>query len=67
MAGMSIKENAIVAGITAFIFTLILLTIQSATGHKSWILSAALSLLIITVLIAFIEKSRLKNNEKSVH
>jgi len=62
-----IKETAVLAGIIIFIFTLILVTIQSATGHKSWLLSSALSLLALVIIFMFIEKSRLKNHEKSVH
>ncbi len=67
MPEISVKETAVLAGITVFIFTLVLLTIQSATGHKSWLLSSALSLLVMVLFFVFIEKSRLKNNEKFVH
>ncbi|MBI2558244.1 hypothetical protein HYW20_02890 [Candidatus Woesearchaeota archaeon] len=67
MQKKGIMETAVLAGITVFIFTLILLTIQSATGHKSWLLSSALSLLALVIIFMFIEKSRLKNHEKFVH
>jgi len=50
MQKKGIMETAVLAGITVFIFTLILLTIQSATGHKSWLLSLALSLLALVII-----------------
>lgn len=63
MPEISIKEIAVLAGMIIFIFTLILLTIQSATGHKSWLLSSALSLLMMIMFFTLVEKSRLKNHE----
>jgi len=62
-----IMETAVIVGKIIFIFILILLTIQSATGHKSWVWSSALSLLAMAMILTFFEKSRLKNNEKFVH
>ncbi len=67
MQKKAIMETAVLTGIIIFIFTLILVTIQSATGHKSWLLSSALSLLVIVIIFMFVEKSRLKNHEKFMH
>ena len=67
MQKKNIMETAVLAGIIIFIFTLVLLTIRAATGHKSWILSSALSMLIMVVLLTFVEKSRLRYNEKFMH
>ncbi|MEK6983326.1 MAG: hypothetical protein AABX33_02035 [Nanoarchaeota archaeon] len=67
MQKKGVMEIAVLAGTTIFIYTLILLTIQSATGHKSWLLSSALSLVVMAMIFMVIEKSRLKNHEKFVH
>lgn len=66
MAQQSIKEIAVFIVTTIFIFTLILLTIQSITGHKSWFLSVVISFVIMLVLFTFITK-QVEKSEKFVH
>jgi len=62
MQKKGIIETVVLAGEIIFVFILILLIIQSATGHKSWLLSSALSLLALVIILMFVEKSRLKNS-----
>ncbi|MBI3027364.1 hypothetical protein HYY70_04570 [Candidatus Woesearchaeota archaeon] len=66
LAKEDFRETAIGAGILIFVFVLLLLTIQSATGHRSWVFSSVLSLIILGLFFSFTIKQAEKG-ERIVH
>lgn len=63
----TVIETALVLGIIIFVFALILLTIQSVTGHKSLLLSLLISLLIMILIFMLIEKTSKIKKWKKTH